>query len=316
MPSITVYRSSDPGAPTLTKSAGSFIAVLDACLRTGYGSKAGAGWTKPYTGTNTAVFRQGTGGQNRCVRIVNGAVDLSHNFAAAWARGYESMTAVSTGTGPFPTAAQANSNGVYNAYIHVNEPGSTDWIVRANSNWFDIVTDLAPTTESPWNTSSYLAFGEFQSLKSGDTYSQYLYGGFPNGPGNAAYLGGSAPFNLFIARRDTGAAGSILATALPMFPGECSYLGYYNSTLFPSGGGSMANRASSTTFMHRHFIMDSGVVRGILPGLWGIPAGVVEIGRNTTFSGSGDLAGRTFWTTGYLAGLAPIILEVSNTLDD
>ena len=48
---VTVYRSTDAGAPLLTNSNGSLIAVLKACLVDGYGSKASAGWTAPFLRT-------------------------------------------------------------------------------------------------------------------------------------------------------------------------------------------------------------------------------------------------------------------------
>ena len=81
---LTIYRSSDAGAPSLTGAAGSLIALLDACLRTGYGTKAGAGWTKPFTGTNIAAFRQGAGGNGRYLRVWNArtSADMYGNFSA------------------------------------------------------------------------------------------------------------------------------------------------------------------------------------------------------------------------------------------
>ena len=51
---VRIYKSTDSGAPTLTGQAFSLISLLLACLVDGYGSKAAAGWTKPYTGTNLA----------------------------------------------------------------------------------------------------------------------------------------------------------------------------------------------------------------------------------------------------------------------
>jgi len=45
---VTVYRSTDSGAPFLNAMQGSFINVLRKCLVDGYGAKSGAGWTMPY----------------------------------------------------------------------------------------------------------------------------------------------------------------------------------------------------------------------------------------------------------------------------
>lgn len=54
---VTVYRSDDVGAPTLTSADGGLITLLDAVLVNGYGAKAAAGWSKPFSGTNQAIYR-------------------------------------------------------------------------------------------------------------------------------------------------------------------------------------------------------------------------------------------------------------------
>ena len=69
---VIVYRWDDPSAPVLSSpSAGSLIGVLDACLVNGYGSKAAAGWTKAFSGTKLAAYRQG-GGSMCYLRIDDG----------------------------------------------------------------------------------------------------------------------------------------------------------------------------------------------------------------------------------------------------
>lgn len=58
---LTIYKSTDVGAPVMNSSAGSLLAVLDACLVNGYGSKAAAGWSKTVIDAPTyqAVYTQG-----------------------------------------------------------------------------------------------------------------------------------------------------------------------------------------------------------------------------------------------------------------
>ena len=41
---VTVYRSTDEGAPQLSAAAGSLKTVLKACLTNGYGTKQPLGW--------------------------------------------------------------------------------------------------------------------------------------------------------------------------------------------------------------------------------------------------------------------------------
>ncbi|MGE3907973.1 MAG: hypothetical protein AB7K36_01385, partial [Chloroflexota bacterium] len=57
MTTTRIYRSTDSGAPVLTGQAGSLLNLLDKCLVDGYGSKAAAGWSRPYTGTNKTAYR-------------------------------------------------------------------------------------------------------------------------------------------------------------------------------------------------------------------------------------------------------------------
>ena len=87
----TVIKWSDTGAPTLDKTAGSLIAVLDFCLPQ-------RGWTKEFSGTNKAVYRAGSGNR-KFYRVLddNSGVYSSHYFAAL--TGYDSMTDVDTGAG-------------------------------------------------------------------------------------------------------------------------------------------------------------------------------------------------------------------------
>jgi len=101
----TVYRSDDTSAPVITGTAGDLVTALDAILVNGYGSKAAAGWTAPYTGTNKRVYRQGSGPQHY-LRVDDADARLSRVV------GYGAMSDVDTGTNPFPTAAQI-SGGLY-----------------------------------------------------------------------------------------------------------------------------------------------------------------------------------------------------------
>src|SRR5574337_698211 len=98
MAAPTVYKSSDSGAPVITKDPGTLADALYAILVTGYGSIAGAGWTRPYSGTNKAVFRQGAGLQ-RCVRVD----DTTSGYATA--RLYAEMSSIDAGDGAAPPIA-------------------------------------------------------------------------------------------------------------------------------------------------------------------------------------------------------------------
>lgn len=72
------YESTDASAPTLTGENGSLIAVLDAVLVDGYGSKAGAGWSKAYSATNKAVYQSARG---RVLHVMDDGSRIDSRFA-------------------------------------------------------------------------------------------------------------------------------------------------------------------------------------------------------------------------------------------
>lgn len=109
---VTVYSSSDAGASglILTSVPGSLLAILDACLVNGYSGKTAAGWTKSFSSSTIGVYRAATGNQ-RYLRV-----DDTHPSYAVVA-GFETMTGVNAGTGPFPSA--------YNIGGGTNQPAQT-----------------------------------------------------------------------------------------------------------------------------------------------------------------------------------------------
>lgn len=71
---VNIYRSSDASAPLLDKNANCIVKILKACLVTGYGAKAGAGWTMSHEdiATKTKVFEINSGvGEPLSLRIYN-----------------------------------------------------------------------------------------------------------------------------------------------------------------------------------------------------------------------------------------------------
>jgi len=58
-----LYSHNDAGAPQIASAAGAIKAILKACLVTGYGSKASAGWTTLFDDTNRMVLRLPDAGQ-------------------------------------------------------------------------------------------------------------------------------------------------------------------------------------------------------------------------------------------------------------
>src|SRR5687767_8039803 len=99
-----IYRSSDASAPTMNNAAGALVTVLDAILVNGYGAKSPLGWAISFTSGNLRTYRPPAG-----TRFYLGVSDDTTESCKI--RGFEVATAagaaVTSGTGPYPTAAQA-----------------------------------------------------------------------------------------------------------------------------------------------------------------------------------------------------------------
>lgn len=313
---LTIYRSTDSGAPSLTYAAGSFIAMLDACLRTGYGSKAGAGWTKPYTGANIAVFRQGAGGNGRYIRVWNARTgdDPATYCMTANVRGYEAMTAVSTGTNPFPTTTQSNSNGLLVRVACSSPSYPTGWIVRATSNWFDVLVFTGFTPPRGANSApvadSYLSFGAFPSLKSGDTYNDFILAEANDSYHCYPHVGFSSTYLAYVSRNDLGVVGAKAAVLVPLSGCRENMMGTGGPSDFP-----YPNRVNNSVDLFQYALHSEGYFRGVLPGVWGSAHGVTAIGFGNTFSGIAPVAGRTFEVIAASVASTDIgmILETSDT---
>lgn len=164
----SIYSSTDPGAPQLSGTVGSVVALLDAVLVDGYGTganaKAGAGWSRAFTASNKRAYRNDpVAGSGFYLRVDDSGA--SGGARQALARGYASMTGVDTGTNPTPTVAQA-TNGVPIAKSSALSGASAPWLIVADSKFFYLFV-------KPWGVDSLNGFlpyffGDFISFKPGD----------------------------------------------------------------------------------------------------------------------------------------------------
>lgn len=133
---------------------------------------APAGWTKVYTGTNLAVYKSADPAAHGQFLRVN---DTSTTVARVL--GYETMSGVSTGTGPFPTNAQV-SGGMY--WGKSSTAGSTDvaWSIVADSRAFYLnAAAYAPTGGYTYVGGTGYFFGDLlPHRRSGDPFATLLTG--------------------------------------------------------------------------------------------------------------------------------------------
>lgn len=144
----------------LTGTAGSLVAVLDACLVNGYNTNnpPGSGWTIAFTATNQRIYRQPVGTNQLYLRVD----DTFGNYARVY--GCEAATAIGTGsqTGLFPTTTQ-QSGGLYWVKSNAVDATARSWVVIATGSIFYMYVVTGTTFGTPAQTFHW--FGDLVSYK-------------------------------------------------------------------------------------------------------------------------------------------------------
>lgn len=315
---VRVYSSSDAGAPALRgNTPGDLINLLEKCLVTGYGSKAGAGWTKPYTGTNVAAFRQGAGSNGMFLRVDDTSTATSNRSAKV--KGYEAMTDVDTGTPiSFPTPTQS-ADGLY--WFTHHGSGSVanprPWRLIADEMFFYFMLSTYPESSNDTNYNECYAFGDIIPYKPGDTTHTVLLGSrSATGPNTSDYYPwyGVGINETLVTRYALVAARSYTNLGGPI------YLGWHSdhtkgSTTWGSGRLSYPHGPDGGLYLAPVWVHEAHVspynVRGLMPGLW-VPCHAEGIlSQYQTFDGQGELAGKQFMARRHYG--ATVCFEISDT---
>jgi hypothetical protein len=325
MAQFTIYKSTDASAPALDGTVGSLVNLLDKCLVTGYGAKAAAGWTKPYTGTNKAAFKQGTGSNGFYLRVQDDAPGAG-GAKDTRITGYETMSDVDTGTGPFPTAAQGLGGVV--AALNIRKSAASDatartWILAADARTFYIFIltgDIAGIYYSSM-------FGEIYSFISSDLYRTGIIAAnaenssSSNNNFNLSTLQTALTSNQagnYLARSHTGLGGSV------QFGKHSDTTKTGSATAFV-GIVPFTNPADGGVYLAPVWLQDPNTapvngLRGRLRGIWVPLHAAASFTDGDTLTGVGELSGKSFLfiktcreasagTTGV------VVLETSNTLE-
>lgn len=318
---VRVYYSTDSGAPVLTDANGSFISLLKACLVNGYGAKAAAGWTNPYNnGGNTAVFRTPAGTNQRYLRVFENGYHGTYGYRVAWCRGYEVMTAHSTGTGLFPTNAQSTTNG-HPVKIGASSGGPyiNDWMVVATDKMFHVFINTGSSSTVPDDYAGYMSFGDFLSYKSGDAYNTVLrsaceaLSGAPyNGLTLEQNVTGDGSNTMHMARNYLQTGGSVRVTLLSVPENGANVMGY-GSLPYPNKPDNGLVMAPLRICNPDYTGSVNYYLAGVLPGLWNI-CHQTPVAHKDTWNGMAGtpLAGKTFtgWRT---IGSGMYCVETSDT---
>lgn len=323
---VRLYLSTDASAPSLTGTVGSLVSLLDAVLVNGYGTQTAAGWTTAFTGTNKRDYKQGTGSNGYYLDIDDSGPGAG-GAKEARLRGYEAMTALSTGTLPFPTTAQSATFGVVCRKSNTADSTSRPWYIVADATCFHLFVDTGDLT-SP-NYSMCVSFGDIFSYKSGDTYNTVLIGRTAENSGSngaeampiitgSSLAVSSIPGGHYMDRHYNGIGGSVAFQKYgSIFNGGTS-----NALVM---GGSLAvlgypNGPDNALELSQIFVGHSGCLRGYLKGLWS-PCHYQPCSHGDTFSGTGNMSGKAFLALNVQSSLVSItgssqgqiIIETSNT---
>lgn len=169
-----IYDSTDASAPVIDGQNGSLITALRAILVSGYGAKAAAGWSEPFTAAgNIAVFRNNSVVGNGTYMRIDDSGSTAATGKTAVVRNYSAMTDLSTGTNPYPSVAQ-ESVGLYIRKSEAATSTARQWWAIACRKW--IYLFIASNSEGLSLAAPYFS-GDFKSDRAGDAYNSMLTAG-------------------------------------------------------------------------------------------------------------------------------------------
>lgn len=286
----TIYRSTDASAPTCTGEPGKLIALLKACLVTGYGAQPAAGWTEEYVATNYSVLRQG-GGLQHYLWINDTSTQLSRVV------GYVSMTGILDGTNPFFPEATF-PGGLYVRKSITANTVERPWILFATDETFYLIIFGGSTTFGTYGGGdAHFAFGQITSRLIGDERNSFI----------AAATDTSTTSTTATTNRQVFAAvgttnpGHAVAAIYTQSGGGVNFTKRPQNNLFlqsasGNGGVPYPDPVGGGLFLEPMIAQELSTqyVRGSLPGLWAVGHAYTNFSHFDTVQGSGALAGKEF----------------------
>src|SRR5574343_273566 len=259
---------------------------------------AALGFAKPYSGTNLAAYKSPN-------ILSPGAYLRVDDTGTVNARvvGYEAMSDVNTGTGPFPTNAQISGGGYWPKAVSADATARS-WILVGDDRGFILYLhygswNAALTSVS--NTSASVHFGDFESVKSPDPYASSLSCATSSitssaGASDFSYCNSSSSTTVAsYAPRSfsgVGSAAGFVRSSLILAGANSGYMSGANGILYP-------NPADNSLHVAPIYLGEapsgSWVYRGKIPGIYFSPMliGTSAFGHRDTVSSVTGLSGRT-----------------------
>jgi hypothetical protein len=256
----------------------------------------GAGWSKPFSATNTAVYRPGSG-----LRHYFKVVDTTTICARFW--GHVSMSDVNTGTDQFPTSVQMSGGLYWQKSTTADATNAKGWIIVADDKTMIMFIWFGAQGSVNYNNMCSVGMGEFATDKTGELYNSFVSGAL------ASNSYSQMPFNILYNN-----IGAVLTTSQSAMYAPRSYTQVGTSVILGKIGdyskSSQSGMGCGGSLPYPHpvkggmLICDVGIaeggavaaasvlrgrMRGIMNPLHDNPCAHGDI-----FDGNGDTAGRRF----------------------
>lgn len=255
------------------------------------------GWSKPFSGTNLAVYRPASG-----LRYFYRVSDPAGNFA--YIRGFENMTGVDAGVSPFPLSTQVvGTDGIAWLKYPAASGYSSRWKLIGDDRFFYFIFDPSESAgyahSGTFGTIVY-AVGEVPSFIPGDIGSSVVTGGPTNASFSSTraddeglrYIGFESPNafsgNYFARPYNQGSGTPTRFRALGH--SACSGWGVLSN---PTYAIRYPNPADSSLLLHYPVLLneENNTIRGTLPGVYQ----VIQTGASSLDMSVTQVNGKTIW---------------------
>lgn len=240
------------------------------------------GWTIAFTASNKRSYLQGAGSNGFYLDVDDS------NAGYALVRGYETMSAIATGSGLFPTVAQSALNTF--CWQKADSAVDREWVVCGNSKVFHLF--IAPTGFVSANGFALYGFGDPTSEVSGDIYQTQLLGSTSTTV-NANTASGAivlAAINVTSTSRYMARLATGVGTAIPVgLHGDATK----NATANPGTGSSTYPSLNGGLYIAPLVLHHNSSPRAVTPGLYDI-CHTKPLSHLDYFGGNGAYAGKRF----------------------
>jgi hypothetical protein len=213
--------------------------------------------------------------------------------------GYEAMTDINTGTGPFPTSSQS-SGGLVMQTSRTADSTPRWWTIIASQNIAYILMNQVDNT-TLGNNIFFYCFGAFNSYMANDAYNNFISNQMPS----IVTSINTTISNHFCPRSYTQTGSSVAV-------GKHGDVAKSASALTLGGGGNIyPNPVDGSMIISPVYLHEINIIRGVFPGLW-FPCHFIPLVTNDIIIGTGPLSGKTLEVFSIYSN-GQCFIETSNT---